>query len=241
MKDKYWYAHVDAVIDRSTHSVVEQWLKKEHPRRARRAGFGQSTFDYTPTDIVAELQQSLGKVFQPTEETIKKEDVMEDNEDLKAIDYMVGKLMSSTRSMDRSVYKDLSQPVARERKLFDLGMIFLESAEYGDTSWSKLYIDEGGPVNFQHPSSKLTALHIAAAEGNQNLSDLLVNSEQCDYLLKESRGYIAFDLAYRFGHCSELTHELELKTIEQAEKDGITDFKLDYGVDMSIFDQFTND
>ena len=223
MKDKYWIIHVNQVLDGYGKSVLELALSSKKAQRSRGRGFFSTPIESHSSEMVDRLHRMLRHEYRPEEYNNKKEHIMEDDSSTQKIDRMIDVLINRTRGIEGrlSELDELPAEVVRERKLYELGMAFLDAAEHCDVPLGKVYVDEGFGVNFQHPTSKLTALHVSVVGTAVAFSDMLIDSGKCDYLLKDSRGFFAYDLAYKFGKCSDLTYELKKKTLEQAKSRGI--------------------
>ncbi len=94
---------------------------------------------------------------------------------------------------------------------------FFEAAGYNDVPYGKAYIEAGLPVNFQHPVSGKTALHETCAHAvHPDFAYMLLEVEDCDFLLQDKRGRLAYQCAYEFGRSVDLAVEIRKKTLQQA-------------------------
>ena len=117
--------------------------------------------------------------------------------------------------------QNMDDDLSNEQKIFKLGLRWLDAAEKNNVVLIKTLIKDGFPVNFQHPDYKETALHIAAAGNCREIIDLLISTGECDYLLRDARGKLAWNNAEFFGR-NEATSTLLLgHTKAQANIEGI--------------------
>ena len=110
---------------------------------------------------------------------------------------------------------------SNERKILELGILFLKAAEEGRADEVNEFIDAGFPVNFQHPLYHETALHIAAANNAKDVLNALDSTGRCDYLIRDARGKLAWNNAEFFSHNSDLSEAILTKTREQANQEGV--------------------
>lgn len=111
---------------------------------------------------------------------------------------------------------DNSQNTARD--FVELGREFLLASRRGVKDKVELFLDLDFPVNFQDPRTLSTALHVAAGSGARATFDLLIESGQCDYLLRDRQGRLASDRSALFHGSAEMTEILIAKEIEQAKR-----------------------
>jgi len=144
------------------------------------------------------------------------------------IDIIIDALIARTRSLAERYSQmqdsDISPLVFRERKLLDLGLTFLKCASQGDVPFGKAYIKAGLPVNFQHPVTGMTASHEACAHivSPPDFVNMLLETEDCDWLIEDKQGRTPYELIYRFGYDLDLVDKVEQKTRAQAQTRGIT-------------------
>jgi hypothetical protein len=229
MSEKYWLTHVEQILGGKQQSLLERAIALHTPKpRSRRKGFGFSRAARQPEihkqveGLLRELQQT------PTEGQEQKGDVMEDFKEAQEIDEMIARLKDLTKDMtDYQVWTSdrklgaMAPESQREKELFNLGLVLLESARWGDSGLCHAFIDAGFPVNVQHPYTKRTPLHVAAACGAGDFARTLVESGKADLLIRDAKGKLAFDLAYDHSPDLDLTDYLEQKTREQARERGI--------------------
>lgn len=124
---------------------------------------------------------------------------------------------------DRAMKEDFnaSKSYTRARRVFDLGMALLHATKTARITQMMELLDAGVPVNFQHPETKQTALHIASGCASKNIVDLLVDTQQCDFLVRDMYDRIPWDMAHYFSSDREIEKLLLKKTKEQAKRDGI--------------------
>ena len=106
-----------------------------------------------------------------------------------------------------------------ERKLLEVGLAFIEAAG-GNVEEVKRIIASDFPVNFQHPKSKETALHVAAFNGAHEIIDILIATGKCDYLIRDAHDRLAHDVLYFFNHDPETYYKLEALVMQQAARQG---------------------
>ena len=102
-----------------------------------------------------------------------------------------------------------------------LGREFLKAAERGSAVAIGAFIEEGFPTNWQDNRTKETALHVAAASRAHGVLRVLLDSGQCDYLLRDKGGRLASDLAYLYGHDPVAARLLGIHERKQAKAQGI--------------------
>ena len=73
----------------------------------------------------------------------------------------------------------------KNEKLVELGLEFLTAARRGDLKKFQKFIKNGFPIDFQHPEQATSAWHEAGGTGAENIIDFLIDTKQCDYLLKD--------------------------------------------------------
>jgi len=98
---------------------------------------------------------------------------------------------------------------------------FLKVAERGNYLRVVAFIDEGFPVNYQDRRYLQTALHVGAASDARDVVRTLIESEKCDYLVRDNKGRLASELAYLYGRDPALARLLGNKERKQAEAQGI--------------------
>lgn len=103
----------------------------------------------------------------------------------------------------------------------ELGMKFLRTAEHGNAPKLQGFIADGFPVNYQNPGSKETALHIVAACQARKALRVLLNTRQCDFLLRDKQGRLASEMAYVVGRDPAVARLLGNKERKQAAEQGI--------------------
>lgn len=136
-------------------------------------------------------------------------------EDQRALEKLLARWTSATPGKGRKMNDDNN-----EKKLLELGAIFLDAAEAGQADTVEAIINDGFPVNFQHPVTKETALHRAAASGARRAAEILAETEGCDFLIRDARGKLAWNNAAFFSRSPELEAKLLEKTKAQAAREG---------------------
>ena len=255
MSKNYWHIYQLKVLSGDISPLLTLTLEnlaKDKPRR-RRMGFAPTV----KTDIGYEsrlyVEKLLTELSNGNELSSKKEKIMEDFKLIKDVEQVIQTLKKLTKDMYRYTgvieggeYKSYltkafshSSPSQQERDLFDLGLVLIESGKWGDSGLAEKFIEAGFPINFQHPYSKKTLLHVALTgqgEGLSRLANTLIDSGKCDYLLKDNIGQMAYDLSYRWGLDLALCEKLYEVTRKQAADQNIEpDFKYGHG-DFPKFD-----
>lgn len=82
------------------------------------------------------------------------------------------------------------------------------------------FINSGANVNFQDAQG-MTALHHAAARGARACIRVLVNSGQCDYLIKDNEDRYAFEIAIEWAKDYAVGRLLAKKQKQQAVRQGV--------------------
>lgn len=80
-----------------------------------------------------------------------------------------------------------------------IGMDFLAAVEKGDYDYIDHYIASGSDVNFQHPITKQTALHLAAGYGDRTVVRSVIGTGNSEFSLKDNDGKTAADIAFEHG------------------------------------------
>jgi len=102
-----------------------------------------------------------------------------------------------------------------------VGTELLHVAEHGNPEKLKIFIEVGFPVNWQHPMTGQTALHVVAACQARKALRALLNSGQCDFLIRDKQGRLASEIAYLHGNDPAVARLLGNKERKQAEAQGI--------------------
>lgn len=109
----------------------------------------------------------------------------------------------------------------QERRIFELGMAFLEAASIANLDQMRELKEAGVPVNFQHPATKATALHITATGTSKDIVEFLVNTGECDYLIQDSFQKIPWENTYFFRSDPEIGQLILEGTKAQAAKESV--------------------
>jgi len=137
---------------------------------------------------------------------------------------------SAGQGPENIVYDKLRELVAtllatdelvRDEMIVQLGDEFHQVAERGNPEKIKIFIEEGFPVNWQHPMTGQTALHVVAACQARKALRALLNSGQCDFLIRDKQGRLASEIAYLNGNDPAVARLLGNKERKQAEAKGI--------------------
>lgn len=97
---------------------------------------------------------------------------------------------------------------------------FIISVKEGKLWRTESAISLGINVNIQDKFG-MTALHHAAAIGFRGGVRMLVNSGQCNYLIKDNKGRLASDLAYEWGRDYAVGLLLQKKEARQAYQESL--------------------
>jgi hypothetical protein len=108
--------------------------------------------------------------------------------------------------------------VDKDERTLALGSEFLHAAERGDASRLRTFLEEGFPVTFQDPETGETALHIAAACRARGALRVLLQSPDCDYLLRDRNGRLPSEMAYLHGEDPAAARLLGRKEKQQARR-----------------------
>jgi hypothetical protein len=114
-----------------------------------------------------------------------------------------------------------SEPDEKERRVFELGMAFLQATATADLDQMRELKEAGVPVNFQHPTTKQTALHIATACASKGIVEFLVDTGECDYLIPDNLGKIPWENTYFFRSNPEIEQLVLEGTKAQAARESV--------------------
>lgn len=133
---------------------------------------------------------------------------------------------SARSSLDRKEQEladFLSELAAQEGRIAErYGEEFLLAAERGDQHFFELYLAFGMPVNYQHPKTGETALHIAARRRARRIVRVLIQRPNVSYLIRDNQGRLASELAHLYGRDAAVARMLGLKERAQGEERGVT-------------------
>ena len=96
------------------------------------------------------------------------------------------------------------------------------AAERGDAVAMLSSLQSGFDVNRLRERTGDTVLHIAATRDAKNVVRVLIESGQCDYLIRDPAGRLASEKAYLFGDNPALARLLAIKERKQAKEQGVT-------------------
>lgn len=228
MNNKIWKAHTRRIIEGNSPSIATE-IKKDGKRLIKRKPQKRG-FIASPR-IEDAYSVYMGNLIRDLEGRRGGEDKVQKAGIEGEIDGIINTLIARTRTLAESYANmedsDISPLVLRERKLLDLGLMFVKCASQGDVPFGKAYIDAGLPVNFQHPVTGFTALHAACAHivRPPDFVNMLLETDDCDCLIKDRQGRIPYELIFRFGYDLDLVARVEQKTREQAQ---LKDIKLEF-------------
>lgn len=122
-----------------------------------------------------------------------------------------------------AMQKDFTQSSfpAMERQIFDLCMALLHATKTARVTEMRELLEAGVPVNFQHPVTKQSALHIAAGCASKSVVDLLVATQRCNFLLRDQYERIPWNMAHFFNPDSSIEKLLLKMTKEQAQRKSV--------------------
>lgn len=109
----------------------------------------------------------------------------------------------------------------KEEKIFELGMEFLDTVNTGNFDRCMELLNSGVPVNFQHPRTRETALHIAAGNTGWAWIKALNEHKDINFLIRDRQGKLPWDNANFFALDPKLADYLAEKTRAQAARDGV--------------------
>lgn len=125
--------------------------------------------------------------------------------------------------------------IGDERKIFELCILFLRSADQVHSARFDELLTLGIPVNFQHPHSLETAMHIACSRNAANaLTGRLLQHPETDFMLRDHLGRRPWNNAAFFSLESTLAEQVLAATVKQAATEGqsATDFHREYREDL---------
>ncbi len=139
----------------------------------------------------------------------------------------------------------------QERQIFELGMALLEAAKTARVDEIKELLDAGVPMNFQHPVNEQTVAHIVASGGSMSMAKFIVDTNQCDYLIRDKLGKQPWNNAAFFNPDPEIKELILAKTKEQAQREGVNLFeehktylrkwfREPWYNNLSLFDEYTD-
>ena len=217
LNTKIWNTHAKQIIEGSSVSLATL-VKKDGSylieRRPRRGFISMNEpvddFSLYMRNLVSELKNVQ---YQKGEEIHKAmKDVLDET-----IDSLIRRTRGLAEKYAAAQEENVSPLVQREQKLLDLGLAFFEAAGYNDVPFGEAYIEAGLPVNFQHPRSGKTALHETCAHAvHPDFGYMLLEAEDCDFLIRDKRGRLPYQDAYMFCRSVDLADKIRQKTLEQA-------------------------
>jgi hypothetical protein len=130
----------------------------------------------------------------------------------------------AARGLETGAYDpmDLLSDLRDNKAMIGLGREFLKAAERGNAPAIQAFIEEGFPVNYRDPQTGETALHAVAACKARKALRVLLASGRCDFLLRDTQGRLASELAYLYGQDPAAARLLGIKERQQAAARGIT-------------------
>lgn len=108
-----------------------------------------------------------------------------------------------------------------EEEFLPMSNEFIEAVEHGNAEKVKAILEAGFPVNFQEPATGQTALHIAAASQAREVVRILLETGQCDLLLRDNRGRLASEMAGVFGEDTAMAEDLRRRERAQGKEQGV--------------------
>ena len=98
---------------------------------------------------------------------------------------------------------------------------FFRAAEKGDHVALLAFLMAGFDPNLKRPRWHDTVLHIVATRGTRNAIRVLVESDRCDYLIRDHQGDLASKIAFLYGRNPAIARLLAIKERKQAEEQGV--------------------
>lgn len=108
-----------------------------------------------------------------------------------------------------------------ERRQFSAGMEFLEAARKGDAAKIREFTTTGFNVNFRHPVSGMTALHLIASGGSKRLLRSLLEDGEPDFLVQDDQDRLPSVVAVAFNSDPAIARYLSYREKKQAQSDGV--------------------
>ena len=164
MIKKIWKAHTLQIIDGNSVSIATE-IKKNGERLIKKKP-SKRGFVASPEmkDAFSAYMERLIRDLKSRSDIEKKGSEVNMEQD---IDDLLDNLINGTRGLCDKYAKPadpaISPLVLREQKLLDVGLMFIKCGGRGDVPYGKAYLEAGMPVNFQHPTTGMTALHQACA------------------------------------------------------------------------------
>lgn len=116
-------------------------------------------------------------------------------------------------------YSSISSPETKEdweKFLFELGMAFVLYTR-GNTPFTiQEYIDAGLDINFTSPKTGRALVHFAASCNATDMVRTLLNTGECDLLIRDNQDDLPYDIAYKHGRDHEMFESIALQTMRQA-------------------------
>ena len=103
----------------------------------------------------------------------------------------------------------------------NVGYFLLQAAQRGNPEKLKIFVEEEYPLDYQDPLTGETVLHILAAGRARKALRAVLKSNKIDYLLRDSKGRLASEMAYIYGRDPVVARLLRIKERKQAEAAGI--------------------
>ena len=110
----------------------------------------------------------------------------------------------------------------RELLMPSIGREWIDACRRGVAKTIQLFIDHGMDVNYQDPRTGQGALHAAAGSSARQSVRVILQSGQCDFLLRDQKGRLASECAYLFGRDAALARLLGNKERKQAAAQGVS-------------------
>ena len=194
----FWEQYL-ALLERKKLVPIAKLLLLQARRPARRRGLGLvASKNKSVSD--AELKLIVEEILTYAKE---KNETKKESKTMDGLKHLIEKTNKLTKIAKAAGFqtteKKPDNAIEAEKQLVMLGMMFLTAAKCDDSETVALFLENGFPVNFQEPRTKKTVAHCAATQSAAKTMSLLLTRDDCDFLLRDSRGQLAYDISYAFA------------------------------------------
>lgn len=131
--------------------------------------------------------------------------------------------MTALESKMAEIEAFLKAQEEKEKRLIEkYGDEFLTAARRGDVYNFEIFLSFGMPVNYQHPQTGQTAMHLASARRARRIVRAILKTGKCDFLVRDHQGRLASELAHLYGRDPALARLLGYKERQQGDEQGVT-------------------